>query len=150
MKTDYYIREFHAGLNPSPDEERRPTVQIQLTPGEPDIDDNKGRLTSIFELKIAFCHPDADHSSDEIASEPEYGTVTVEFLVVVEDELDYLAEQADAWENNEYENVDLRLISAIEEDIVPKIFIPIELLVGNDIKGIVPRFRFTVSSEETE
>ena len=150
MTTEYYIQSIDGNTHTVTNEVRDVSISVDFEVGEATVENN--HLTSECSLDLHFRDPDNRDPEDGFDStqEPEYGTLSLEFIVQVEDDPEFLTEQAERWNEEGYEAVDPKLISHVESDILPSLLVPIDQLLGNGFRGIIPQLRFTISAQERE
>lgn len=147
LNRGYYIERLQANLHPNPDERKLVGTEANFEIGDANLDENNETITTSCNLNLDLLDPDVIENQ-EIDGEPTYGEIEIEFMVRISGDFEYLAEQADIWNNDGYTEIDLEMIDAVETGILPSILGPIEQLTGNAFEGIIPRIRFTPPSDQ--
>ena len=155
----YRITDLHANILPDDDEPALVRVAVSIEMGDATLDEEHN-LSSGCTLEFQLYDPETFHEidpgQDVDETDPEYGDIELQFQVdadvspgMLDDDLN-VEEEIETWNSEGYENVDSRLISHVESGFLSQLFAPLEQLLDDSVLGILPRYRFTRTTEEQE
>lgn len=149
---EYHVKQIQANLNPEPDNPKYTSAHILLeVEDDPTFEDGILTVDYTLEIKLSSDPEDADEFDD---LEGEYGELSIDYVMRfdsshdVTNELDF-EHQLEVWEEEGYSHIDRSLISTFESDIVPRFFTSLDSLLGDSFIGLMPRFTFTITPDET-
>jgi len=131
------------------------SVHLKLSVGEPDLENDRLRTTGT--LDIVLTDPEREVEGESFSEvEPDIGEGSIEAVMQLNyNQVDFFSdisieEEVDTWRDQGYQDIHPEVISELEADLVPEILVPIDQLIGNSVKGLIPRYRLTPISEERE
>lgn len=156
---EYRITSIDSDISPKQSETPEIRIAISISMGDAAIDDDD-ILTSDCEMQIRLVDPEEFSSINESQNfdnlDPEYGNIEIEFRIegkmseeILGSNVD-IDEEIEIWNSDGYGHVDPAIISRIESGFVSEIFAPLEHLLDDTVRGILPRYRFTRTVNEQE
>lgn len=151
MRNEYHIRRINAHLHPDITDVSYSSMSIEIEYGEAQFDVE----SQIFEVESTlqlFLHSTGRDDQDE---DPEYGELEIEVTIIYEheegqlDDID-MEEQTSVWNEEGPKSVSEQLLTQLESGYISKIFAPLEILLSDSFKGLIPMYRFTLTHEEEE
>lgn len=147
-EADYYIENIDLHAHPELGDRCEALVSVAFDPGDPTHDEENNWLVCDCTLEIDLHEPGDLNDEEDGISEPSYGELTVEFRSVIEGENPELQEVKEQWEEEGYESLDQSVIGKIENGVLSDILVPVDSLIGDSIRGILPRIRFTTLEDD--
>ena len=150
---EYYIESIEGDVEPEVGDRKTVDLAIQFQIKKAEFEDEDKRFVN-FDLDMML--ELFEYEKEDIYDDPEYGQISIGFVARIDkNEADpefeeKIDEEVWRWDDVGYEQINKDLRTAIESEIVPQIFRPLDQLFRADFSGILPRVRFSMQSSAGE
>jgi len=156
---EYYLRDVDISLNPDPGTTQQGNIGVALEMENPEIFEDAPAFRCDGKLEVTLTiHPSGEA---EEAEPTDYGEIEAKFDLLLEPEaaeseadeaewVDMVGSHIDTWEDSGYTSVSEEFQTELESEIFSEIFVPLNDLIENQFRGIVPRVIFRPPPEERE